>query len=988
MKKILQSLMTLAMLLGITQFGQAQETTYSVTVDWGIPGAVQLKTAGKIIEGIPADATSYTVTSTDQWFSVVVMPNYGYEFVSWIDPTTQTEKKSTSISGIYKFSGETVKVNLNKVEFDQTFNLKVVNGADAITVAKFNETDANFLALLKEGDNTIPYASTKNKKVDLQTAYGTSIYSVTQNGTTLSPRFATTPNSYQFEVAPGDNIEVTVFDPATLGNDVELTLDIPVGMEKVVKNIRNWTTSKFIESEIADGKLTVASKSDLQFNLNATDFTINGVTYDGTALEVKGDEYPYVRFEAEKTGVVKFDVAEREYGTRTITAYVVNPEGVKIIAGNGLDGVELPLENGEDVAEEIVLKQATESGSVLDGAYTIAAGTAKKFTLTYSLRYNGIQVSEKDGYFISHTRGANLSSVIESGYSGETIYVVAAPTAPDSKAWVYYAGPESTVRIDSSSKYGASTRTVLKPGYNEYNFNLEYEAPVIIRALGEVQSMSVLCDDVAQTADDYGRFVDVPVKNGSVARIFADGKTHAKGDVKFFLNDGATAEVTYDKVLKHDPEVSNTLSVYDGTEVVVKPAEKTTMLYDGDEVTLDADGTYTFTTDGEPHTVTLSKVAEVYDGKYTLIPANGETVESLETIVIAFDDATTASLVEGMEGDMMLMSGNNYAAWGFEVNAVEDAEHPTFEIKPQMTPSVDGTYRFYIPEGVFTVDGKTNPEIMAIFNMETPGGEILYSFDPVDEEIFASSEGYYLAIIFEEGKQAAINYDNADITLKLDDAIMEYGTDFEVYAEGNNMVLFNVFGTSFLNKTGVMTLTIAEGALTVSGKPCPAISHTWTIVEAINYTVEFLTKTDEPVASLATIRIAFPEATTAELNSEYGISLKNSDYTYNQRPKSVTPVTADYPTFDLEFDPAPTADGVYTLSIMTYAFGLDGYQQLANNVDQTFTLDSSLGVENVAADSADADKEIYNLQGIRLTESWEELPAGLYIRGGKKVVKQ
>lgn len=30
MKKILQSLMTLAMLLGITQFGQAQETTYSV----------------------------------------------------------------------------------------------------------------------------------------------------------------------------------------------------------------------------------------------------------------------------------------------------------------------------------------------------------------------------------------------------------------------------------------------------------------------------------------------------------------------------------------------------------------------------------------------------------------------------------------------------------------------------------------------------------------------------------------------------------------------------------------------------------------------------------------------------------------------------------------------------------------------------------------------------------------------------------------------
>lgn len=988
MKKFLQSLITLAMLLGITQFGQAQETTYSVTVDWGIPGAVQLKTAGKIIEGIPANATSYTVTSTDKWFTVVILPTYGYEFVSWIDPTTQAERTGTSINGIYNFSGETVKVNLNKVEFDASFNLKIVNGADAISVAKFNETDANFLALLKDGDNTIPYASTKNKKVDLQTGFGTSIYSVTQNGTALSPRFASTPYSYQFEVSPNDEIEVTVFDPDTYGDKVELTLDIPAGMEKVVNNIRNWTTSKFIESDIVDGKLTVAAKSDLQFNLNATDFNINGVTYDGTALEVKDDENPYVRFEADKTGVVKFDVKEREYGTRTITAYVVNPEGVKIIAGNGLDGVELPLENGEDVAEEIVLKECRESGSVLDGAYTIPAGTAKKYTLTYSLRYNGIQVRERDGYFISHTRGENLSSILESGYAGNTVYIVASSTAPDSKAWVYYAGPENAVRINPSSKFGANTMLILKPGYNEYNFNLEYEAPVVIRSVGETQSMSVLCDDVAQTADDNGQFVDVPVKDGSVVRIFADGKTHAKGDVKFFLNDGATAEVTYDKVLKHDPEASNILSVYDGTEVVVKPAEKTSMLYDGDEVTLAPDGTYTFTTDGEFHTVTLSKVAEVYDGKYTLIPASGETVESLETIVITFDDATTASLVEGMEGDMMLVSGNNYAAWRFEVNAVEDAEYPTFEIKPQLTPSVDGTYRFYIPEGVFTVDGVTNPEINAIFNMQTPGGEITYSCDPVSEEIFASSEGYYLAIIFEEGKQATINYDNADITLKLDDAIMEYGTDFDVYAEGNNMVLFNVFGEKFLGKTGSLTLNVAEGALTVSGKPCPAINHTWTIVEAINYTVEFLTKTDEAVASLATIRIAFPEAKTAELNSEYGISLKSRDYSYNQRPKAVTPVTADYPTFDLVFDPAPTAAGVYTLSIMPYAFGLDGYQQIPNNVDQTFTLDPSLGVENVAADRADADKEIYNLQGIRLTESWEELPAGLYIRGGKKVVKQ
>lgn len=47
MKKILQSLMTLAMLLGITQFGQAQETTYSVTVDWGIPRSSATENRGQ-----------------------------------------------------------------------------------------------------------------------------------------------------------------------------------------------------------------------------------------------------------------------------------------------------------------------------------------------------------------------------------------------------------------------------------------------------------------------------------------------------------------------------------------------------------------------------------------------------------------------------------------------------------------------------------------------------------------------------------------------------------------------------------------------------------------------------------------------------------------------------------------------------------------------------------------------------------------------------
>lgn len=47
------------------------------------------------------------------------------------------------------------------------------------------------------------------------------------------------------------------------------------------------------------------------------------------------------------------------------------------------------------------------------------------------------------------------------------------------------------------------------------------------------------------------------------------------------------------------------------------------------------------------------------------------------------------------------------------------------------------------------------------------------------------------------------------------------------------------------------------------------------------------------------------------------------------------------------------------------------------------------GVENVAVDSAEGDTTVYNLQGIKVAEgSLDTLPAGLYIQGGKKVLKK
>ena len=50
---------------------------------------------------------------------------------------------------------------------------------------------------------------------------------------------------------------------------------------------------------------------------------------------------------------------------------------------------------------------------------------------------------------------------------------------------------------------------------------------------------------------------------------------------------------------------------------------------------------------------------------------------------------------------------------------------------------------------------------------------------------------------------------------------------------------------------------------------------------------------------------------------------------------------------------------------------------------------SGLGVGEIASDSADeADTEIYNLQGVAVGTDFDRLPAGIYIRGGRKIMKR
>lgn len=48
--------------------------------------------------------------------------------------------------------------------------------------------------------------------------------------------------------------------------------------------------------------------------------------------------------------------------------------------------------------------------------------------------------------------------------------------------------------------------------------------------------------------------------------------------------------------------------------------------------------------------------------------------------------------------------------------------------------------------------------------------------------------------------------------------------------------------------------------------------------------------------------------------------------------------------------------------------------------------DPATGIADITLDAEDNKLPIYNLQGTRMTESKENLPTGIYIQGGKKIV--
>lgn len=937
------------------------------------------------------DQTEVTLTYTQKWTTISILPTLGYEIVQGTStgPNGTADLKIGTAGGLYpqfaNYDGCEITIVTKSYPMDDVFTVKIINGYDKINEIKLDGTQT-VIKPQSNGTHTINFCAAKDEILKFTPMNGFTPYSLTIDGEPATKKWSW-DSYYTMSIKNGSVIEFQAYEESGPTTH-EVSLQYRNKGKEALQSIFNRSLGKQLDIanndkfDIEDGNI-LSLNFDEDYNL--TTLTANGQTltpYDNSATYKVTEPTTFI-----------IDATPKVYSTKYVTAYISSPEGVEIYAGNRINGekVEINIDNATPMTSDISLPS-----SDVDGPVTMKADKTYKFTLAMSTKYPTYNIYTKDGYWLQTARMSNTSKYADNPLSESTIYIAAKPVERTDKAIVYLQGPSDRITMTPSAIYGSDRKITFEyEGYTEVDFEAAYESPYTIRTGAIIDGMQVFLDGVAQSRDENDVFSDIPVKNNSVLKIFADGKTHSPKTVTFSVEDGATADVSYDRVLQHT-DFSQSLQCYHGTEFAVTPGPKTDVLLNGEKLYPYEDGNCYFAVDEtEPqHVVTLA-----YKGgdprTYTVFPETGETVESLDAIRISFPYAESAFLSDKFDtSDIMLVKTDwSWAALNPEIERLEGADCPTFVVSFPTPPTSLGHYRFNIASGAFLLDGTTDSsEIAAEYDLYFEvSGDLEYLVDPAGDMI-ASEWGPMGAFLFDESLTVT-DYSNikAATTLEFDGTALtddQYG--FEIYY---NMVMFGIYDAAYYNKPGTLHIHINAGAFKVNGQDSPEIDHTWNIIEPKSYTFQFSPDitSGEPIDIFEAIIVTIPEAETAFVDMANGISLRNSTYTYYQNAKIEPVETSTYAarstgkSFKVTFNPMPTAAGQYTLSMNSTTFCCDG-AQYPEAYSTTFNYTATTGVEDITVDAAD-DNTIYNLQGIRLDSEWNELPAGLYIRGGKKVLK-
>lgn len=372
-----------------------------------------------------------------------------------------------------------------------------------------------------------------------------------------------------------------------------------------------------------------------------------------------------------------------------------------------------------------------------------------------------------------------------------------------------------------------------------------------------------------------------------------------------------------------------------------------------------------------------------YQQEWTLTPEPGDTpVDNLGELILSFPSATSVERTDAADDEIAFRAiDNSWAPSRITIEEVTEAPVPTYSISFSPAPTQIKTYSLYIPEGFFLVDGEASQEIDVNYTLANNTSDIEYQFTP--ESTILLTDWANFGISFSEIHTVTLA--DADKISVTNNGNPVDASDYMTMAEGNYFIVMITNTGAF--EDGTLTLDLGEGALNVTGMTSPAINHTWNLVSPKEYTITVDPATDEKeVSSLEKVTLTIEGATTATIQMAHGISLVSQDYSsYPFTNGTITEVEgAEIPTFEVSF-PKPTVVTAYTLTVNYGTFLIDGVQE---NERTTFTYNNfTSGIDAIDSD-ANGKQEIFNLQGIRINASWDELPAGLYFLNGVKTIKK
>lgn len=374
-------------------------------------------------------------------------------------------------------------------------------------------------------------------------------------------------------------------------------------------------------------------------------------------------------------------------------------------------------------------------------------------------------------------------------------------------------------------------------------------------------------------------------------------------------------------------------------------------------------------------------------------PAQG-TVVSLETISITFPDAPEVT-VNDKSRVTMTREGENVS-----ILSISDGNAVTIQLSEAMT--APGVYVLTIPANELKGSDDTANQTDLVFKWEilspvTYDLTLALSSPTKPNENGEISANKQLLSFFFVSEMTGLDVPEGtenNVTLREIDGDLElHGHLGKAYGSDSNKSYFAAEFNDEPRYNGKYEIVINKGAFGDEkwianpefGHSNDQIVLTFTLVDGADrefYTIEPIevTPSETTVDSGEKLReftITFDTDVTVT-EGAYA-TLASNDVDYNQSANIVP--TDDSRKFTVTFTTVPVEKGVYVFNILQGAFaGADG--NLSANIVREYTIDGSDAIDTVSTENGET--AVYNLHGVRVDA--ENLPAGIYIVNGKKVV--